>query len=43
MIKLLLWDNESAYSQRLLDLIEKVSEASDVTKETMILYDQVNE
>jgi len=30
MIKLLLWyDNESAYSQRLLDLIEKVSEVSD--------------
>ena len=38
MIKLLLWyDNESAYSQRLLDLIEKVSEASDVTKESMLV------
>ena len=38
MIKLLLWyDNESAYSQRLLDLIEKVSEASDVVKESIKL------
>ena len=35
MIKLLLWyDNETAYSQRLLDLIEKVSESSDVIKES---------
>ena len=37
MIKLLLWyDNETAYSQRLLDLIEKVSEVSDVTKESIL-------
>ena len=38
MIKLLLWyDNETAYSQRLLDLIKKVSAASDVTKESMLV------
>lgn len=37
MIKLLLWyDNESAYSQRLLDLIEKVSEVSDIKKESIL-------